>query len=87
MHCQILWIGPTGDRIDVEISRSSPAAGLVSVGWHVVGVNGHIANSNFAVTEGVVYFEQVSLSQFFPSYCEMICLEEMKHCIICLMVF
>lgn len=56
-----LQINFTGDTIEVGISRTLPAAGVVTVEWNILGVKGHVASLNFAYESGVVRFSEVRI--------------------------
>lgn len=53
----------TDESIELEISRSLPAAGQVSLLWTISGVGEHLPDLGFSQTSGQIMFEEVCVGQ------------------------
>ena len=55
----------TDESIELEISRTQPAAAQVSLLWTISGVGEHLPLRGFNQTSGLIMFEEVWISYYY----------------------
>ena len=60
----LLWC-ITDESIEIEISRTQPAAAQVSLLWTISGVGEHLPLRGFNQTSGLIMFEEVWISYYY----------------------